>query len=154
VVPRGLGLRTNDCRVPLRWYWTLHIVEHGLPVSCQGVGELSYDYHHSRRRHDTVHGRPPVLRAVICRRMVLASAGCDCCSSRCLHFRHGFVLLPFENSACSFQDSALMLSKLPYYWPNEAMGHSQPIATRSGWIAIAIMPFMMFVFDSISLRTV
>ena len=25
------------------------------------------------------------------------------------------------------------------------MGHSAPLATRSGWVAIAIMPFMMFV---------
>jgi hypothetical protein len=41
--------------------------------------------------------------------------------------------------------SALMLGKRPYYWPNLAMGHSMPIATRSGWIAIAIMPFMMYV---------
>ncbi|KAL1682848.1 hypothetical protein EV122DRAFT_286780 [Schizophyllum commune] len=38
---------------------------------------------------------------------------------------------------------ALMLAVRPYYWPNMAMGHSMPIATRSGWIAIAIMPFMI-----------
>ncbi|KAH7097334.1 hypothetical protein BKA62DRAFT_451264 [Auriculariales sp. MPI-PUGE-AT-0066] len=38
---------------------------------------------------------------------------------------------------------ALMLAMKPYYWPNHAMGHSMPIATRSGWIAIAIMPFMI-----------
>ncbi|KAF7335537.1 Ferric-chelate reductase [Mycena venus] len=38
---------------------------------------------------------------------------------------------------------ALMLAIRPFYWPNEAMGHSPPIATRSGWISIAIMPFMI-----------
>ncbi|KAI5825867.1 hypothetical protein K523DRAFT_375380 [Schizophyllum commune Tattone D] len=38
---------------------------------------------------------------------------------------------------------SLMLAVRPYYWPNMAMGHSMPIATRSGWIAIAIMPFMI-----------
>ncbi|KAF7327304.1 Ferric-chelate reductase [Mycena kentingensis (nom. inval.)] len=36
-----------------------------------------------------------------------------------------------------------MLSVRPYYWPNSLMGHSPPIATRSGWISIAIMPFMI-----------
>ena len=41
-----------------------------------------------------------------------------------------------------------MLAVRPYYWPNMAMGHSMPIATRSGWIAIAIMPFMMYVAPS------
>ncbi len=39
---------------------------------------------------------------------------------------------------------ALMLAVRPYYWPNDAMGHSPPIATRAGWISIAIMPFMMY----------
>ncbi|KAJ6577925.1 FAD-binding domain-containing protein [Mycena capillaripes] len=38
---------------------------------------------------------------------------------------------------------ALMLAVRPFYWPNEAMGHSPPIATRAGWISIAIMPFMI-----------
>ncbi|KAK1218082.1 hypothetical protein PQX77_019240 [Marasmius sp. AFHP31] len=38
---------------------------------------------------------------------------------------------------------ALMLGPRPYYWPNMAMGHSPPIATRSGWLSIAIMPFMI-----------
>ncbi|KAJ7116706.1 FAD-binding domain-containing protein [Mycena epipterygia] len=38
---------------------------------------------------------------------------------------------------------ALMLAVRPFYWPNDAMGHSPPIATRAGWISIAIMPFMI-----------
>ncbi|KAL1745482.1 hypothetical protein HDZ31DRAFT_36238 [Schizophyllum fasciatum] len=38
---------------------------------------------------------------------------------------------------------ALILAVRPYYWPNSLMGYSMPIATRSGWIAIAIMPFMI-----------
>ncbi|KAJ7314611.1 FAD-binding domain-containing protein [Mycena albidolilacea] len=38
---------------------------------------------------------------------------------------------------------ALLLGARPFYWPNEAMGHSPPIATRAGWISIAIMPFMI-----------
>ncbi|KAJ7503365.1 hypothetical protein B0H11DRAFT_582059 [Mycena galericulata] len=38
---------------------------------------------------------------------------------------------------------ALLLAVRPFYWPNEAMGHSPPIATRAGWISIAIMPFMI-----------
>ncbi|KAK7058566.1 hypothetical protein VNI00_002202 [Paramarasmius palmivorus] len=38
----------------------------------------------------------------------------------------------------------LMLGPRPYYWPNvHVMGHSPPIATRSGWLSIAIMPFMI-----------
>ncbi|KAJ7686014.1 hypothetical protein B0H17DRAFT_1204558 [Mycena rosella] len=38
---------------------------------------------------------------------------------------------------------SLMLAPRPYYWASMAMGDSQPIATRSGWISIAIMPFMI-----------
>ncbi|KAJ6560971.1 FAD-binding domain-containing protein [Mycena sp. CBHHK59/15] len=38
---------------------------------------------------------------------------------------------------------ALMLGARPFYWENYEMGHSPPIATRAGWISIAIMPFMM-----------
>ncbi|KAJ7467697.1 FAD-binding domain-containing protein [Mycena latifolia] len=38
---------------------------------------------------------------------------------------------------------ALMLGPRPYYWAVMAMGDSPPIATRSGWIALGIMPFMI-----------
>ncbi|KAK7449815.1 hypothetical protein VKT23_013291 [Stygiomarasmius scandens] len=38
---------------------------------------------------------------------------------------------------------SLMLAVRPYYWPKMSYGHSMPIATRSGWISIAIMPFMI-----------
>ncbi|CAK5266393.1 unnamed protein product [Mycena citricolor] len=37
----------------------------------------------------------------------------------------------------------LMLSARPYIWPNPAMGHSPPLATRTGWMALGIMPFMI-----------
>ncbi|KAJ7676257.1 hypothetical protein B0H17DRAFT_1334504 [Mycena rosella] len=40
--------------------------------------------------------------------------------------------------------TALMLAVRPFYWPSEEMGHSPPIATRAGWISIAIMPFMVY----------
>ncbi|KAH8818584.1 ferric reductase NAD binding domain-containing protein [Flagelloscypha sp. PMI_526] len=38
---------------------------------------------------------------------------------------------------------ALTFAVRPLYWPNMEMGHSPPLATRSGWISIAIMPFMI-----------
>ncbi|KAF8174796.1 hypothetical protein K438DRAFT_1908841 [Mycena galopus ATCC 62051] len=38
---------------------------------------------------------------------------------------------------------SMMLAVRPFYWLNDAMGMSPPIATRSGWMAIAIMPFMI-----------
>lgn len=41
--------------------------------------------------------------------------------------------------------AAFMLGPHPYLWPNIAMGNSPPIATRSGWLSIAIIPFMMYV---------
>ncbi|KAF5358979.1 hypothetical protein D9758_004892 [Tetrapyrgos nigripes] len=40
-----------------------------------------------------------------------------------------------------------MLSVRPYYWSNPLMGHSPPIATRTGWISLGIMPFM-FAFST------
>ncbi|KAJ8472912.1 hypothetical protein ONZ51_g8200 [Trametes cubensis] len=39
--------------------------------------------------------------------------------------------------------TALTFSVHPYLWPNMAMGHSPPIATRSGWISIAVLPFLL-----------
>ncbi|KAL2866889.1 ferric reductase like transmembrane component-domain-containing protein [Aspergillus lucknowensis] len=42
--------------------------------------------------------------------------------------------------------SAMTLGPRPYYWPNTAtvsFGGSPPIATRSGWIAIALLPFVL-----------
>ena len=39
-----------------------------------------------------------------------------------------------------------MLSKRPYYWPNTATvqyGSSPPIATRSGWMSLACLPFVL-----------
>ncbi|KAJ7881787.1 FAD-binding domain-containing protein [Mycena olivaceomarginata] len=37
----------------------------------------------------------------------------------------------------------VMLTVKPFYWPNPAMGYSPPIATRTGWISLGIMPFMI-----------
>ncbi|KAI0356232.1 hypothetical protein OH77DRAFT_1401654 [Trametes cingulata] len=39
--------------------------------------------------------------------------------------------------------TTLTFGARPYLWPNPAMGHSPPIATRSGWISIAILPFLI-----------
>ncbi|KAJ7598883.1 ferric reductase NAD binding domain-containing protein [Mycena floridula] len=39
--------------------------------------------------------------------------------------------------------NGLMLAVKPYYWAKMAMGHSAPIATRSGWLSLGIMPFMI-----------
>ncbi|KAJ6488016.1 FAD-binding domain-containing protein [Mycena sanguinolenta] len=38
---------------------------------------------------------------------------------------------------------ALILAAKPWYWPNPAMGYSPPLATRTGWISLGIMPFMI-----------
>ncbi|KAF8075223.1 ferric reductase NAD binding domain-containing protein [Lyophyllum atratum] len=43
--------------------------------------------------------------------------------------------------------TALTFAVHPYYWPVPAMGNSPPLGTRTGWISIAIMPFM-FAFSS------
>ncbi|KAJ7249940.1 hypothetical protein C8J57DRAFT_1521539 [Mycena rebaudengoi] len=65
-------------------------------------------------------------------------------------FRFTVTRLP-ANSICLkstvggmfFFTIALMLAVRRFYWPNDAMGHSPPIATRAGWITIAIMPLMI-----------
>lgn len=39
---------------------------------------------------------------------------------------------------------ALTLGPKPYYWPKKpSYGDSPPIATRSGWMALALLPFVM-----------
>ena len=41
---------------------------------------------------------------------------------------------------------AMMLGPHPYYWPNTetvTFGNSPPIATRSGWMSIACLPFVL-----------
>lgn len=40
----------------------------------------------------------------------------------------------------------LVLGPQPYYWPNTPAKHygdSPPIATRSGWMALAMLPFLL-----------
>lgn len=40
--------------------------------------------------------------------------------------------------------SALILGPKPYYWPTDAhYGNSPPLATRSGWAALACIPFIL-----------
>lgn len=33
----------------------------------------------------------------------------------------------------------------PYYWSDEMYGGSPPLATRSGWLSLACMPFVLYV---------
>jgi predicted ferric reductase len=40
--------------------------------------------------------------------------------------------------------SAMTLGPRPYYWPTDAhYGNSPPIATRTGWMALACLPFVL-----------
>lgn len=46
------------------------------------------------------------------------------------------------------QNAAMTLGPRPYYWPNTreiSYGNSPPIATRTGFLALACMPFLMYV---------
>ncbi|KAL1745572.1 hypothetical protein HDZ31DRAFT_36155 [Schizophyllum fasciatum] len=88
-------------------------------------------------------GRP--TRATIFERLI---AGCRYAAARQFRIRAlGWYSPPLAAvlavTGMTIFVFALMLCVRPYYWPNMAMGHSMPIATRSGWIAIAIMPFMI-----------
>ncbi|RDX54024.1 hypothetical protein OH76DRAFT_1057624 [Lentinus brumalis] len=47
--------------------------------------------------------------------------------------------------------ASLTFAVRPYLWPNMAMGHSPPIATRSGWISIAILPFLLVLATKVNL---
>lgn len=41
----------------------------------------------------------------------------------------------------------MTLGPRPYYWPNTkhlSYGNSPPVATRTGWMALACMPFLMY----------
>jgi ferric-chelate reductase len=38
----------------------------------------------------------------------------------------------------------MTLGPQPYYWPTDASyGSSPPIATRAGWMALALLPFVL-----------
>lgn len=37
------------------------------------------------------------------------------------------------------------LAPKPYYWADELFGGSPPLATRSGWLALGCMPFVLSV---------
>jgi ferric-chelate reductase len=42
--------------------------------------------------------------------------------------------------------AAMTLGPKPYYWPTDAnYGSSPPIATRAGWMALALLPFVLYV---------
>ncbi|KAJ6605137.1 ferric reductase NAD binding domain-containing protein [Mycena sp. CBHHK59/15] len=49
---------------------------------------------------------------------------------------------------------ALMLGPRPYHWPVMAMGMSAPVATRTGWMAIGIMPFMIAFATKVNLVSI
>ncbi|OJJ55710.1 hypothetical protein ASPSYDRAFT_158264 [Aspergillus sydowii CBS 593.65] len=38
---------------------------------------------------------------------------------------------------------AMTLGPKPYYWPSTSYGGSPPIATRTGWMAVALLPFVL-----------
>lgn len=43
----------------------------------------------------------------------------------------------------------MTLGPKPYYWPTDASyGSSPPIATRAGWMALGLLPFVLLVFPS------
>ncbi|KAL4793855.1 ferric reductase like transmembrane component-domain-containing protein [Aspergillus venezuelensis] len=51
---------------------------------------------------------------------------------------------------------AMMLGPRPYYWPNTdevSYGGSPPIATRSGWMAVALLPFVLVLGTKANLIT-
>ncbi|TVY42282.1 Ferric/cupric reductase transmembrane component [Lachnellula occidentalis] len=50
---------------------------------------------------------------------------------------------------------ALTLGPKPYYWPKKpSYGDSPPIATRSGWMALALLPFVMVLSSKVNWITV
>lgn len=45
--------------------------------------------------------------------------------------------------------AAMTLGPQPYYWPTDASyGSSPPIATRTGWMALGLLPFVLCVVDN------
>ncbi|KAJ5389484.1 Riboflavin synthase-like beta-barrel, partial [Penicillium cataractarum] len=53
----------------------------------------------------------------------------------------GVVLLGVVGTVFFF---AMTLGPKPYYWPSDASyGNSPPIATRAGWMALALLPFVL-----------
>ncbi|KAH6641959.1 FAD-binding domain-containing protein [Boeremia exigua] len=51
----------------------------------------------------------------------------------------GLLLLGFAGTVYFF---CMDLIPQPYYWPSEDFGGSPPLGTRSGWMALACMPFV------------
>lgn len=59
----------------------------------------------------------------------------------------GVILLGLAGTVFFF---AMTLGPKPYYWPEvqpKSYGSSPPIATRTGWMALAILPFVLYVSD-------
>ncbi|KAF7136997.1 hypothetical protein CNMCM5793_006748 [Aspergillus hiratsukae] len=60
-------------------------------------------------------------------------------------FFFGWSLFQVEFSSCADR-LAMTLGPKPYYWPNTATvsyGSSPPIATRTGWMALGLLPFVL-----------
>jgi ferric-chelate reductase len=42
------------------------------------------------------------------------------------------------------RDTAMTLGPTPYYWPTDSnYGSSPPLATRAGWMALGLLPFVL-----------
>ncbi|OCL14468.1 ferric-chelate reductase [Glonium stellatum] len=53
--------------------------------------------------------------------------------------------------------SVMTLGPKPYYWPNTkklSYGNSPPIATRTGWMAVALLPFSLAIASKVNLVTI
>lgn len=49
----------------------------------------------------------------------------------------------YPTCKCINRLSAMTLGPKPYYWPSTSYGGSPPIATRTGWMAVALLPFVL-----------
>jgi hypothetical protein len=53
-----------------------------------------------------------------------------------------------RGSSLTISSPGMDLVPQPYYWSSEDFGGSPPLGTRSGWMALACMPFVLYVRHS------
>ncbi|KAF7182083.1 hypothetical protein CNMCM7691_001471 [Aspergillus felis] len=126
------------------WYEADHVYAlNTVYFMCATIGVFAIAHFLSRR------APLPVKRSAIWRKMTaamryLSYQGYQVPSLRYWSPSLGVMLLGLVGFVFFFE--AMTLGPKPYYWPNTAKvsyGSSPPIATRTGWMALGLLPFVL-----------
>ncbi|KAM0748822.1 hypothetical protein T439DRAFT_357978 [Meredithblackwellia eburnea MCA 4105] len=143
----GMDITQEQCDWAHQWWrdWYKADLAYGLPVVyffCAGIGLFTFlNVVHQFRQ--TRAGTILLLDYPVYRKLAAFSRGVGLRQSAV----GNWVLLPTGITivilATIVFTTVLCFAPKPYYWPSMDFGSSPPLATRAGWMVIAMLPFQV-----------